>query len=292
MRVMSACLLLHSIFSVSRARAFPTAPRPPLSTLRRFAHTRVDRLLSNRGIASRSQIAKLIKTRRVTTPDGSVVPSPKLKFDDAQTFLVDGVPSTPTPLLLVFNKPRDVLSSAAPSDFKGRSTLSAYLPPPGYGQDVFHPVGRLDYETSGLLLLSSDGQLTHNILNPRSGVPKVYEAVVNGLMPDTVALEGRLESGVETAEGVHTADLLDCEPSKSGEDTVLLLAVEEGKHRMVRRMLFNALKGDMPDPNVKELKRVSVGDVELGGLEVGGYRELSEAEAEWARGCLKIKGNE
>ena len=286
--------VLHTISSFSLAFPPPSSlvRHPSRSSLqRRLAHSsvRVDRLLSNRGVASRSQVARLIKTRRVTTPDGEVVPSPKLKFDESQAFLVDGVESTATPLLLAFNKPRSVLSSASASDFKGRETLSAYLPPPGYGPNLFHPVGRLDYDTSGLLLLSSSGPLTHNILSPRSGVGKVYSALVNGLVPDPSALSSRLSSGVETSEGVHVAELLGCDRDEGGDATTLLLRVTEGKHRMVRRMCFNALKGDMLDPNVKELERVSVGEVELGDLEVGAFRELTELEAEWARELLKPK---
>lgn len=177
-----------------------------------------------------------------------------------------------------------------------------------------HAVGRLDYDSSGLLLLSSDGTLTQRILHPKHEIPKEYTAVVTGHVNETW-LSQQLQEGVETAEGVHTADLLDCRvwesdsvapylesvkqglPSyynrtdlatkgyfdvlRASELSTVSLVVCEGKHRMVRRMLANC------GHPVVDLTRSRIGNIELRNVKVGTVRELTKDELAWARSLLK-----
>jgi 23S rRNA pseudouridine2605 synthase len=150
-----------------------------------------------------------------------------------------------------------------------------------------HPVGRLDMDTSGLLLFSSDGKLTQRLLNPDNGIPRVYEGIVNGLV-DHEALQQRLRYGVSTADGVFKATLLSSrvfhdatdisylnqlvrdqgiQLQKSSDDdpnyrdseilSYVRVSVCEGKHRMVRRILHNA------GHSVKLLHRRSYGNISI-----------------------------
>lgn len=130
---------------------------------------------------------------------------------------------------------------------------------------MLHPVGRLDAETTGLLLFSRDGQLTQRLLHPRRGVPRRYVAGVETLPPD---LHERLTTGVGTSDGTFTAEDICI------SDHDVTLTVREGKHRMVRRMLANA------GAPVLTLHRVSYGAVQLAPLAEGEARALTPAEVQ------------
>eukprot|EP00603_Paraphysomonas_imperforata_P006332 CAMPEP_0114428486 /NCGR_PEP_ID=MMETSP0103-20121206/8951_1 /TAXON_ID=37642 ORGANISM="Paraphysomonas imperforata, Strain PA2" /NCGR_SAMPLE_ID=MMETSP0103 /ASSEMBLY_ACC=CAM_ASM_000201 /LENGTH=187 /DNA_ID=CAMNT_0001597705 /DNA_START=463 /DNA_END=1026 /DNA_ORIENTATION=+ len=176
-----------------------------------------------------------------------------------------------------------------------------------------HPVGRLDSDTSGLLLFSSNGVLTNLLLQPQSSITRVYEAVVTGLV-DFECLKTTLENGVITASGTFPALLLDCSHIKydisltdsfktardfdaclgrilSREDlskpvlSRIRVSVVEGKHRMVRRLLHNA------GHSVVQLKRVSYGDVKLNGLEVGQFSAARSSSQLWAWNLLNQNPN-
>jgi 23S rRNA pseudouridine2605 synthase len=176
-----------------------------------------------------------------------------------------------------------------------------------------HPVGRLDYDTSGLLLFSSSGPLTQALLHPKYEVAKEYVAVVTGAV-DTGKLSRQLEEGVTTGAGVHTAKVVvvehfDPNVVKPYLDTVksnlpaeynqtdlafrgffnvfqatelsaVRLIVTEGKHRMVRRMLANC------GHPVVSLKRERLGMIELGDLPEGSYRDLTSEESAWIETVL------
>eukprot|EP00804_Cyclotella_cryptica_P009625 CCRYP_006315-RA/>CCRYP_006315-RA protein AED:0.31 eAED:0.31 QI:0/0/0/1/0/0/2/0/133 len=132
-----------------------------------------------------------------------------------------------------------------------------------------HPVGRLDYDTTGLILFSADGKLTQRLLHPRRGVEKEYVATVKGQVNED-DLRAKLEEGVETTEGIHRATLV--------EDVRLI--VSEGKYRMVRRMLHNC------GHSVVELRRERHGVVRLDDLKEGEFRKATDEELEWARSLL------
>ncbi|QED28918.1 rRNA pseudouridine synthase [Microvenator marinus] len=224
---------------------------------------RLDKILARRGAASRQAAQRLCRQGRVRV-GGMVVRDPSQKVDGSLEVLVDGEAYEEAPLFAIYHKPVGVQSSMA--DNWGREDLQEVLPEAW--QSVMHPVGRLDADTSGLLLFSSDGKLTQKLLHPKHEVPRVYEALVENPV-DEARLRTTLAAGVETAEGVFSAGLL------SVDGQTLRLEVSEGKYRMVRRILANS-----GHPVVK-LHRVSYGGFELGNLEPGALRACEESEWEW-----------
>lgn len=285
---------------------------------------RADRVLSNRGWGSRSECHKVLKQRRVSVlksggTDGEfeILKGPSDRIDMDDEIWIDGKPLPTIPLLLAYHKPKWVLSVM--NDPKGRPCLANILPESHQGQDL-HPVGRLDYDTSGLLLFSSNGALTQKLLHPTHQVPKQYQAIVEGVVQEE-ELQEKLTAGVETTEGTHTAELTDVHhlskdeseqtwrnvreglpsdynitdlevrgylPLDGDNSTIQLsqvrLVVREGKHRMVRRMLANCGHG------VVELKREKQGEIALGDLGQKEFRDLTAPELEWAKSMLPKKG--
>jgi len=296
----------------------------PRKIRNRPANFRADRVLANRGWGSRSESSEALKQKRVKVQkeDGKIEtvkgPSDRIGMNDI--IFVDGEKVPFIPLLLVYHKPKWVLSVM--NDPKGRPTVKDSLPEFFQKQDL-HPVGRLDYDTSGLLLFSSNGGLTQKLLHPSHDISKEYVAVVEGTVSDE-KLRKQLQDGVQTGEGNHTAELLDVshlpeEESmgiwktlretlpkeydtedlekrgylKDNNDVPLSrvrLVVSEGKHRMVRRMLANCGHG------VVLLHRERHGEVVLGDLDPDKFRDLTPDELEWAKTLIpttgkKSKGN-
>lgn len=251
---------------------------------------RADRILSNRGLGTRSQTSKLLRQRRVGYLDKSTgkivgIKGPSEKVHPEATLYLDGneLPGPPPPIL-IYHKPKYVLSAM---DDKERSHLGEKLEECDFPvSNALHPVGRLDYETTGLILFSSSGELTQRLLHPRRGVEKEYVARVEGIV-DEDELRNKLSSGVETAEGVHQADLLEVIPvptneCEDGNDAAdVRVVVTEGKHRMVRRMLANC------GHPVLELKRERHGEVRLGDLPVGNFRQPTDEEISWTESLLQ-----
>jgi len=170
---------------------------------------------------------------------------------------------------VAWHKPFGILSST--SDPRGRSSLATVA-----GELLewgLHPVGRLDADTDGLLLFSSNGQLTQRLLHPKRGVVRTYIAQVENLpAPD---LKARLAAGVQTSDGTVIADL------QRADGHTLVVSVTEGKHRMVRRLLANS------GHPVQTLRRLSYGAIQLGDLEPGTWRLPSPEELTWAQALLR-----
>ncbi len=220
---------------------------------------RLDKLLAERGMGSRKDARRLVK-RGLVVVDGEVAKKVSDHVDPTAVVTVNGQPLEALARVLLYHKPVGRVSSM--DDDWGRGDLSSVLPPEWAGQ--YHPVGRLDADTSGLLLFSRDGTLTHRLLHPKFGMEREYVAVVEDeVLPDLADL---LEAGVETAEGIFCARLV------HAEGRTLRLVVKEGKHRMVRRMLNNA---GYP---VLELHRVRYGPFELGDLEEEAFAKAPEVD--------------
>lgn len=220
---------------------------------------RLDKRISGRSGRSRSEVARAIQRGRATV-DGEVVTDPSRRVGDEVVVALDGEVLAAAPRLALFHKPLGVHSTLA--DDHGRSSLAteaSELVALG-----LHPVGRLDAETNGLLLFSSDGQLTQHLLHPRRALRRIYLARVEGT--PTPALAEVLADGVETSDGVFQAELLDLDGDR------LTVAVTEGKHRMVRRMLANA------GHPVIELTRLAYGPFGLGDLAEGEWRLPTDEE--------------
>lgn len=225
---------------------------------------RLDRLLSELGAASRSELRQIIRRGRVSV-DGAVVTEPERRVDpETSEIRLDGA------LLcyrrfryFMMDKPAGVLSVT--EDRKQRTVLEL-LPPELKRLELF-PVGRLDKDTSGLLLLTNDGDFAHRVISPKSGVKKRYRAETEGI-PDE-------EDARAFAEGLTLGDGTKCLPAEleitGGE--LCFVTVMEGKYHQVKRMLASRGKP------VRALRRLSVGELALGEeLGPGGFRELEKSD--------------
>ena len=224
---------------------------------------RLDRILSEAGVASRKELRAIIRAGRVTA-DGAVVTDESRKFDEAAVHIA--VDSQPVrlrgPVLIMLHKPAGYLTAA--DDPKAKTVME--LVPDEYRRLGVMPVGRLDKDTEGLLLLTNDGDLAHRILSPRHGVWKRYYAEHEGQTgPEDVRA---FEQGLVLADGLHCLPAR-LTPLSAGRSIV---CVQEGKYHQVRRML--ASRG-MP---VTALRRIAEGGLELGALPMGMTRELTCGE--------------
>jgi pseudouridine synthase len=228
------------------------------------------RALSKFGVSSRSEAVLLIEAGRVQVR-GRVVRAPALRIDPRHDrVVVDGraVGDIQEPLVLALHKPRGYITSR--TDPGGRATVYALLG--DVGRWVF-PVGRLDRDTSGLLVLTNDHRLGERLTDPRHHVPKTYNARVRGV-PDGEALRV-LRTGVPLREGTLTrpAQVRLLGASRGGS-TWLEIVLTEGKNRQVRRMC------EAVGHDVLDLVRVRIGGLALGDLPPGQWRRLSAAEAQ------------
>lgn len=225
---------------------------------------RLQRVLADAGVGSRRHCEDLIGQGRVSV-DGETVVRQGVKVDPAAVVVrVDGdrVVTDATRRYVLLNKPVGVLSTM--SDERGRPTVA----PATRGQRLFH-VGRLDMDTSGLLLLTNDGELAHRLMHPSYQVPKTYVADVDGTVSS--ATRAQLRRGVLLDDGPAAVDGVRVLGSAPGR-TLLELTVHEGRNRLVRRLL------DAVGHPVVELVRVRLGPLRLGDLGSGRTRALTPRE--------------
>lgn len=233
---------------------------------------RIDKILSHLGIATRSESKKLAKQGRITL-DGLTVKDSGLQIDpDLSVLEVDGQAVRYREFIYVLlNKPQDVVS--ATEDKYDRTVID--LLDAEYAAFEPFPVGRLDKDTEGLLLLTNDGQLAHELLSPRKHVPKTYEAVVLGAVD---AADGAaFAAGVTLDDGYETMpaelEIVRRYELEGEEHADIRLTIMEGKFHQVKRM-FEAV-----GKKVVFLKRISMGPLQLDpALAPGEYRELSDDE--------------
>lgn len=238
---------------------------------------RIDKLLAHMGLGTRSEIKKAVKLGRVAV-DGKVVKDSGLIVDPEEAKVAfDGAPVLYQEVVyFMLNKPQGVIS--ATEDGRERTVIDL-LEPQDRLREPF-PVGRLDKDTVGLLLLTNDGQLAHELLSPRKHVTKTYEALVQGNVGEE---EKQLfAAGVTLDDGYVTmpADLQITGHEQRDEETFssISLTIMEGKFHQVKRMFEAAGK------KVVYLKRVSMGPLKLDEtLPEGSYRELTDEEVELLR---------
>lgn len=225
---------------------------------------RIQKILSERGVCSRRAAEKLISGGRVSV-NGRTASLGDGADAVADEILLDGrpIPIAPQKIYVMLNKPRGYVTTA--SDDRGRRTAAGLVS--GCGGRVY-PVGRLDMDSEGLLLLTNDGELTNALTHPRNEVEKVYEALVSG---DAAAALPRLRTMTEL-EGERICPP-DAEISgREGGGTVLTVTIHEGKNRQVRRMCSAC------GLSVLRLRRVREGTLSLGGLPSGKWRFLNPDE--------------
>jgi 23S rRNA pseudouridine2605 synthase len=228
---------------------------------------RLAKYLSAAGIASRRASEQAIRAGRVTV-GGEVVTDPARDVDgDGDAVAVDGRPLAIRRASVVYavNKPAGVVSTA--SDPQGRPTVVSLVP----SDERLYPVGRLDIDATGLILLTNDGALAHHLTHPRFEVEKTYRVVVRRAPVREPALQA-LREGVELADG-RTAP---AQVSRVAAD-VIELTLREGRKRQVKRMC------DQVGHPVARLTRIRLGSLELGALRSGSYRRLSRREVESLR---------
>ncbi len=223
--------------------------------------------LAHAGVASRRAAESLIAEGRVRV-DGETVRDPARDVGEHNRILVDGrALSGPEPrVTYAVHKPVGVVSTA--QDTHGRPTVVGLLPDEGLR---LYPVGRLDADSSGLILLTNDGELANRLTHPRFEVPKSYRAKLAGKPIDEFALQ-RLREGVELEDG-RTAP---AEARRLGEHE-LELTIHEGRNRQVRRMCSAVGR------EVLELRRVRFGPLRLDPLAAGEYRRLEPSELDLLR---------
>ena len=226
--------------------------------------TRLDKLIADSGVASRSEAKALIHAGRVTV-NGEVPRSSEEKHEaETAVICVDGEEiSCSAKRYLMLYKPAGVLS--ATEDAKQETVLDL-LHPPLQRQGLF-PVGRLDKDTTGLLLLTNDGNFAHRVISPKKHVPKIYRAAVDGILTQ--------EDVAEFERGIVLSDGTACLPAKIEllRPSVALVTVYEGKYHQVKRMFAARNK------HVTALHREQIGALRLDeGLKPGEYRELTAGE--------------
>lgn len=229
-----------------------------------MAQMRLDRFLADMGIASRKELKQMIRSGRVLV-DGKAATQPEMKLDPEESSVtLDGKALTYTRFhYYMMDKPTGILSV---TEDKKQDTVLSLVTPEMRRMGLF-PVGRLDKDTSGLLLLTDDGDFAHRVISPKSGVRKMYYAKVDGKLD---------EKDVSSfADGIILKDGTECLPAKLeiiGENECYV-TVMEGKYHQVRRML--ASRG----APVLELRRLSIGALKLdANLGAGGFRELDQTE--------------
>lgn len=233
---------------------------------------RLQKVLAQAGVASRRRCEELMLAG-VVEVNGEVVTRMGTRVDPTRDVIrVEGrrLPPPSEHVYLMLNKPRGVVSTMA--DEQGRPDLASLL-----AQDtgartpdvrLFH-VGRLDTDTSGLLLLTNDGDLAHRLAHPAFEITKTYVALVDGSVPD--GLGRRLRDGVDLDDGSAVVDRFVVRDRAKGRSMVEL-DIHMGRNRIVRRLL------DAVGHPVRELTRTAFGPLLLGGLAVGETRELSRDE--------------
>lgn len=236
--------------------------------------TRIHRALAQAGVASRRAAEVLVADGRVSVNGRPAVTG--MTVGPGDLIRVDGRPVAPEPLcVFVLNKPAGVVSTAR--DPQGRRTVLDLLP-----RDVrLYPVGRLDIDTTGVLLVTNDGDLANRLMHPRGKVPKVYEALVNGrVSAETVR---RLRNGVQLDDGMTLPARVDVMDRLHPGGTWLRIEITEGRNRIVKRMCTEV------GHRVQRLRRIRFAGIEAGGLRPGEWRSLTPDELRQLR---KIGGDD
>jgi 23S rRNA pseudouridine2605 synthase len=227
---------------------------------------RIQKIIANAGITSRRKAEDLIRQGRVTVDGHTIEALGSLADSAREKVRVDGklISSKPGNVYLLLHKPKRYITTL--EDPEQRPCVLNLVK--GIKARIF-PVGRLDYDAEGLLLLTNDGALAHKLLHPRYEIPRTYEVKVKGIPPDTSIKA--LRSGVRLSDGMtHPARVRFLERTR--KNSWLSITVTEGRNKLIKRMC-----SAVGHPVLK-LKRTKFGPFSLGNLKPGEYKVLSQAE--------------
>ncbi|MBR5270510.1 MAG: 16S rRNA pseudouridine(516) synthase [Anaerotignum sp.] len=228
-----------------------------------MAMERIDKIIASQGLYSRSDVKYMVNRKRITI-DGKVVTSASQKADvDKNEIMLDGKPFVvKKQIYLMLNKPKGYVSA---TEDKKQQTVLELVPPALKGRDLF-PAGRLDKDTTGLMIITDDGVLAHNILSPKKHVQKIYRVELD--IPVTEEMQKGFAEGVELNDGVCKDARLTILGEKTAEVTL-----REGRYHQIKRM-FGCYGA-----KVVELHRIAMGELFLpDDLLVGECRELTEED--------------
>ncbi|WP_026906592.1 pseudouridine synthase [Paucisalibacillus globulus] len=229
-------------------------------------YERLQKVIAKSGVTSRRKAEKLIIEGKVKV-NSKVVTELGTKVGPDDKIEVEGIQlEKEPPAHYLLYKPRGVISSV--KDDKGRKVVTDYFPEI---EERIYPIGRLDYDTSGILLLTNDGEFANRLMHPKYGVEKVYVAKIKGI-PSKMELS-RLKKGIKDKNDilkVNNHHVISTDKKKN--TTIIELTLREGKNRHVRRMM------EQLGYPVLKLKRERYGMLTLDGLRVGEYRKITPKE--------------
>lgn len=225
---------------------------------------RLQKILSARGVASRRKAEELLQAGRITV-NGRIAALGESADPENDCILVDGkeLPSPGKAVYIMLNKPRGYVTTL--SDERGRPTVAQLVEDCGVR---VYPVGRLDYDSEGLLLMTNDGAFANRLMHPKQEISKIYEVWVNGYHEAAPALLGRPIELDGYRIRPPKVKLLRAD----GDKAKFLVTIHEGRNRQVRRMCEAA------GMHVTRLRRVGEGKLSLGNLKIGTWRYLTEDE--------------
>ena len=226
---------------------------------------KIQKFFTDHGIMSRRAAEEEIKKGRVSvngkTAEIGMRVDPEV---DVITYLGKEIKPTQTKnVYVLLNKPRGIVTTM--SDEKGRTTVKTLVKDVG---TRVYPVGRLDLDSDGLLILTNDGELTNILTHPRHTIPKIYEVTVSG---DVSEEQMKILRSPLVLDGYEILPVK-VEVMSGGKETVLKMTLFEGRNRQIRKMCEAA------ELRIKKLSRVAIGDISLGNLPVGKWRYLTENE--------------
>jgi pseudouridine synthase len=250
---------------------------------------RIQKILAEAGIESRRHVEEMVLQGRIAVNGEMVTRLPvlvdpavdRIDIDGQRVHLPEKAATSKQKIYILMNKPRGVYCTNVA---QGEQKRAIDLLPPEIDQRVY-PVGRLDAESRGLLLLTNDGDLTQQLTHPKFGVVKTYTVVVDGFVkPETVE---RMSEGIWLADpkkgGFKTGRTWIKMVKRSGKNSVLQITIKEGRNRQVRRMLAKV------GHKVRELTRIKIGPLELGRLKPGEFRLLAPREVNELRKAIREK---
>ena len=227
---------------------------------------RLQKVIAQAGIASRRKAEQLIVEGKVKV-NGKTVRQMGVQVSSSDTVEVNGVEiGKEQKVYFLFNKPKKCVCTV--NDDKDRETVMDYF------QDVrerIFPVGRLDYETTGLLIMTNDGEFANLMMHPRNHIHKTYEVAVKGIITDDMCR--MLENGINLQDGMTLpSEVIVLQRSRKKNRTVLQITIQEGRNRQVRRMM------EFFHCEVTRLNRIQYEFLDLGQLRQGQYRRLRSYE--------------